>query len=52
MARDDERRETSVGGRELVAAWTICAVLLLALGLASAFETVLIEAATFLAEHR
>lgn len=52
MARDEERRETSVGGRELVAAWALCAMILLALGLASAFDTVLTEAVTFIAERR
>ena len=52
MARDDERRETPAGSRELVAAWAICAALLLALGLASTFDTVLTQAVTFVAERR
>lgn len=50
MTRSGNRPEKSAGGRDLVSAWLIVAVLLLALALVPAFDDALSEGLRVIAE--
>lgn len=52
MTRSETRPERSTGGRDVISAWIVVAVLLMALALVPAFNSVVSEGARAIAELR